>query len=1178
MDGPGHDTGFALPSEYRAGAIISHREFRMVLRATRVDDGSQRILKCLVPPFPAEEEAAFRSEFLLLDALRHPGWVRPYRFGRLADGGCFLEMEESPGVTLSHWPIRGWWPETLAVAHQVLSGLEVLHRLGYAHLDLGPEQVLVASGAEPTPWDAEVAEAAVAGAATSASDLRTRVRLLDLGLAAPLGSSVGARGTPGSIAPELLRAQPGWDARADLYAVGTILFELFTGRPAFPGRTVREVLARQMEGPEPDPGNGADLPPPVRDLVRELLARDPASRPRSALETWQRLREQAPRAHVGALPPFLVPGEAFAFIGREAEIAAFSEWLAALDPVTASATFTLVGETGVGCRRLAERLGAVAESCGWVRAGATEAGGLATPGTAADGRRTDQAVMLQNLRGGTVRIVAGAAAPAPPAETRKATSSPECARDAQGTVRVVPMSADDLGRILAAAGFESEVLCRRLVALCLGNPGLLAGLVAVLPREVDFATRHAGEHRLDATLDQLPIPNAWLVWARELLRGLSHSDRGALLLAGLAGLPGMPEATSVGPSSVSVALERLLHRGLLVSEDNHWRASGGLWARALTSTDSASTAAVGRMLLAELEMTGDAVVRVRVSVALRESSAAAAALPEALTDLAARGRREEAIVLYAEASSLGPAVLRDLGESDFVGLLEGVFGLGTRSGALLPEPASTPAASPLGAADLSRSRHAAARVLLDVWAWMGRQQRDRAEAALVAAEAALASHRERSEPVGRDCSDPLPFLAGWFRYRLLDVERDPEASRQALRRLREKLRADDRRRHAACDISEAAILSREGRHGEAQRLLDSGLDTLGDLEEGEQAAYLNQVAVVHLAMGADRLAAEALAQTESRLRHAGSTVNRLVATSIIGGVAFGEGDLPHAQACNEELLREQTARAHWNEAANALCNLALILEERGRLGEATRALRDAASLSARATRPLTARRLAGRRVELLVHCGLVARAEEEAERFFIVFEAVAPAAALFVRASLGESLFAQGRMEEGRSQFRRAVTGFVEADSSDDAAETLSRWGLAESASGHFSESRQRLAEMDTIRARATGLTRSAIALLEAESDLSSATDHRAQAFQASAERAVDVLEAQQRWSMAWRAHWCLARARRAAGNAKKALDSYESARAILTGIVESLSGVARTDGFLQLPAVRRFLEELGRL
>jgi tetratricopeptide (TPR) repeat protein len=1167
MDGPDPDIRSLLPADYLPGEVLSRRESRLVLRATRVDGGSARILKCLLPPFPSEEEAAFRREFLLLDALRHPCWVRPLRFGSLPGGGIFLEMEEAAGLTLSRWPIRGWWPETLSVARQVLSGLEVLHRLGYAHLDLGPEQLLVESTDTPTPWEAgtkgtdgaastagTTRQAGAAGTTATAGD-STRVRLLDLGLAAPFGAAVGARGTPGSIAPELLRSLPGWDARADLYSIGTILFELFTGQPAFPGRTVRDVLALQLEGPEPDPGDEAGLPPPVRDLVRELLARDPAGRPRSAPETWQRLREQAPRATVGGLPPFLVAGDEFAFIGRDDEIGAFEAWLSSLESASRAAPdlaghCELTGEEGIGRRRLAERMGAVAESRGWVREGATGA------------------PVFRHRGGATVRISVGAQmdVPAP-------------ALSVGGTalrVLVEPMPAETLARILAAAGIESEVLRRRLAESCLGSPGLLAGFADVLPREIDLAVRYTGEERLDATLDGVPLPAAWLAWARRLLGVLSPADGALLLRAGVAGLPGMPEGVALGPPDIPATIDPMVRRGLLHFVDHRWRARTSAWARAIVGADAERTTVIGHELLARLDHPGDELARARLGLLLHDTDAVAAALPGGLRTLARLGRREEAVCLHAEAARLGREALRDLQEEDILELLEGLYGMGTGGGGLLHEPTEWADTPGEGTAVSDAAGTSSARALLATWAWLGRRRPVEAAAALHAAELLAALHlRPDSGPGSMPSDSRAQFFHGWLQLRLFQAQADADGARRALAELRRRVSPGDLRRQAWCDGAEVGILEREGRFDDALVMLEAGRVGRDALEAGEQATYLYPQATIRSHRGELHEAAEILARVEMLWRHSGFTMNRLHAAASLGIIACQEGKLAEATAWNEDLLRDWAARRRWDGAVSALINLAQNLLERGRLGEALRAAEDAGVLAERAMRPLAGLQAAVRRIHLLACAGLLVRVEEEAVAFLSTWSAPISVITHFARFCFGTALFAQGRPEEGALEFRQAVNGSLAANAADDVAETLAHWGLAEMAAGRIADARDRLAEIEPVRQEVTELTRSTVILLEAEIALTLTSPGISADALSAAKRAVAILESQERWFLAWRAHWCLARAQTASGQAREAVASYGAARTILTGIVESLGTVARTDGFLRLPAVSTFLKDL---
>jgi serine/threonine protein kinase len=96
-------------------------------------------------------------------------------------------------------------------------------------------------------------------------------------------------GTPGFIAPEQAAGKP-VDGRADLFGLGCVLYLLVTGTEAFPGATSVEKLmaVRRKQPPSPMVTN-RDLPEPVARLLADLLAKDPADRPRTAAEVAERL-------------------------------------------------------------------------------------------------------------------------------------------------------------------------------------------------------------------------------------------------------------------------------------------------------------------------------------------------------------------------------------------------------------------------------------------------------------------------------------------------------------------------------------------------------------------------------------------------------------------------------------------------------------------------------------------------------------------------------------------------------------------------------------------------------------------------------------------------------------------------------------------------------------------------
>ncbi len=201
-------------------------------------------------------------------AVSHPNVCQVYDVGEI-DGEVYVAMELLEGESLAARIARGPIPatEALGMTLGMLGALEVLHRRGIVHRDLKPSNVFV------TPHG---------------------VKLLDFGLALPL-AEVGAAGgdddrrltvagtilgTPQYMAPERWTGDP-IGPPSDLFALGALLFEMLTGRVAFAGRTLVEVMhAVAYEQPPALAGGGGAL---VLDrLLQRALAKNPAERPESA--------------------------------------------------------------------------------------------------------------------------------------------------------------------------------------------------------------------------------------------------------------------------------------------------------------------------------------------------------------------------------------------------------------------------------------------------------------------------------------------------------------------------------------------------------------------------------------------------------------------------------------------------------------------------------------------------------------------------------------------------------------------------------------------------------------------------------------------------------------------------------------------------------------------------------
>ena len=324
-----------LKARYRLDVELGRGSGGVVYRARDLVLERNVAVKVLSPQaLGSTGRARLLEEAQAAAQLNHPHIASIYDAGE-SEGTFFLVTELAEGETLrTHRPQE--LAEILSICAQVCAALEHAHSHGIVHRDLKPENILITTGGT--------------------------AKLADFGLARPVASRITSEGaitgTVFYLAPELALGQE-IDGRADLYALGVILYELTTGRLPFTADEPVAVISQHLHAPVVPPrAREAGIPPALDDLIVRLLSKDPQDRPASAARVGQILgspgileADSAPPEEIFVLKRI----RRGRLVGREEELQQARElWNRVL--AGRGQALLISGESGIGKTRLVREL------------------------------------------------------------------------------------------------------------------------------------------------------------------------------------------------------------------------------------------------------------------------------------------------------------------------------------------------------------------------------------------------------------------------------------------------------------------------------------------------------------------------------------------------------------------------------------------------------------------------------------------------------------------------------------------------------------------------------------------------------------------------------------------------------------------------------------------------------
>ncbi len=268
-----------MVGEYKVTRVIGEGGMGTVFAGTQPLIGKEVAIKVLKASLSGDSDVVerFLAEAKAVNTIRHPNIIDIFSFGILEDESQYFVMEYMDGKSLATYleevTIVGY-SDALEILTQVLDALKAAHDHGVVHRDLKPDNIYL--GDHPSGG--------------------FHVKLLDFGIAKFTEDGISSGhtqtgvpiGTPKYMSPEQCYGRD-VDHQSDLYSLGVIMYQMFTGQPPFSAKSVYQLVDSHVHTPPVKPSTLVDFPVDLEALILWCLEKDKASRPQTVSELQDRL-------------------------------------------------------------------------------------------------------------------------------------------------------------------------------------------------------------------------------------------------------------------------------------------------------------------------------------------------------------------------------------------------------------------------------------------------------------------------------------------------------------------------------------------------------------------------------------------------------------------------------------------------------------------------------------------------------------------------------------------------------------------------------------------------------------------------------------------------------------------------------------------------------------------------